>query len=70
MFFGGIPGFDSFPGGMPGGGRRGGGPVNNKRYYELLGVEQGASDEIKKARNQEGPPEEGCKSPSCSQQLT
>ncbi|KAI3433861.1 hypothetical protein D9Q98_003664 [Chlorella vulgaris] len=48
-----MPGFE-MPGmgGMPGGGGRRGpsGPVNNKRYYELLGVPQDASEaELKKA---------------------
>ena len=54
MFFGGLPpGFeDAFGGGgMPGGGggrRRG--PVNNSKYYEILGVEKTASpDQIRKA---------------------
>ena len=55
MFFGGG-GFDGFPGGMPGGmggmggmrGRRE--EVDNKKLYEVLGVEQTASEgEIKKA---------------------
>jgi DnaJ family protein A protein 2 len=52
MFFGGGGGFP-FGGGFEemGGGRRG--PpkeVDNKRYYELLGVDKNASmDEIKKA---------------------
>jgi len=47
--FGGFP-FEEF-GGMPGGGR--GGPkkeVDNKKYYDLLGVEKDATfDQIKKA---------------------
>ena len=53
--FGGFPGgFEGFPGGgMPGMGRSGSGgrgPVNNKRYYDLLGVSQDASEaELKKA---------------------
>ncbi len=43
MFFGGFPGFDE---GM----RRPGGPVDNKKLYGTLGVEQSASSaEIKKA---------------------
>ena len=43
MFFGGFPGFDE---GM----RRPSGPVDNKKLYELLGVEKSASTaEIKKA---------------------
>ena len=55
MFFGGG-GFDGFPGGMPGGiggmggmrGRRE--EVENKKLYEVLGVEQTASESvIKKA---------------------
>jgi hypothetical protein len=61
MFFGGgIPGMPGFEmpgmGGMPGGGGRRGpsGPVNNKRYYELLGVPQDASEaELKKAHRSE-----------------
>ena len=52
MFFGGgFPGFD-MPGGF-GGPRRGGGggPVNNSRYYELLGVSKDADETtIKKVR--------------------
>lgn len=49
MFFGGgFPG-GAF-GGMPGGGGMPSGPVNNDRYYELLGVEKTATQhEIKKA---------------------
>jgi len=54
MFFGGLPpGFeDAFGGGgMPGGpGGRRRGPVNNSKYYEILGVEKNAApDVIKKA---------------------
>jgi len=53
MFFGGLPpGFeDAFGGGgMPGGGGRRRGPVNNSKYYEVLGVEKNAPpDVIKKA---------------------
>ena len=55
MFFGGggFP-FDDFEeaGGFPGGGRRGGPPkeVENKKLYEILGVEKDATmDQIKKA---------------------
>ena len=55
MFFGGggfggggPGGFPFDMGGMGGGGRRG--PVDNERYYKLLGVSQSSSDaEIKKA---------------------
>jgi len=53
MFFGGFPGgFDDddegFPGGFPGGmpgGRRGGPPkeVDNKKLYEILGVDKDAT---------------------------
>ena len=56
MFFGGDFPFEGMggggmPGGMPGGGRRGPqGPVDNKEFYELLGVESSATEnEIKKA---------------------
>ena len=55
MFFGGLPpGFeDAFGGGgMPGGGMPGRrrGPVDNSKYYEVLGVEKNATpDAIKKA---------------------
>jgi len=55
MFFGGGGGFpfgdmdddDSFPGGFPGGPRRGGPPkeVDNKKLYEILGVEKDATME-------------------------
>ena len=59
MFFGGGGGFpfddmddgDGFPGGFPGG-RRGGPPkeVDNKKLYEVLGVDKNATmDQIKKA---------------------
>lgn len=54
MFFGsgfpgGMPGFGGMPGGMPGG-PGGGKPVDNERYYKVLGVNRNASDsEIKKA---------------------
>ena len=54
MFFGGGFGGGGGPGGFPfdmggmGGGRRG--PVDNERYYKLLGVSQSSSDaEVKKA---------------------
>jgi DnaJ family protein A protein 2 len=54
MFFGGggIPfDFEGGGGGFPGGGRRpGGGKVDNEKFYKLLGVDKGASDnDIKKA---------------------
>jgi len=51
---GGFP-FDDFMGGGMGGGFPGGGPpqrgpVDNKKYYELIGVEKDATfDQIKKA---------------------
>ena len=55
MFGGGFP-FEEFAGmhghggGMPGGMRGPKKPVDNKEYYDLLGVDQKASDaEIKKA---------------------
>merc|ERR1719174_3177196 len=55
MFFGGggIPfdfeGGGGFPGG-PGGGRRGGGKIDNEKYYKLLGVDKSANEnDIKKA---------------------
>ena len=61
MFFGGLPpGFeDAFGGGgMPGGGMPGGrrrGPVNNSKYYEVLGVARDATlAEIKKASPSKG----------------
>jgi DnaJ-domain-containing protein 1 len=59
--FGGFPGgfpFGDIPmggggggmGGGGGGGGRGGRPVNNSRYYELLGVDKGATpEELKRA---------------------
>lgn len=56
MFFGGgFPGFD-MPGGFGGGPRRGGGgPVNNSRYYEVLGVPKDADEAtIKKVRKSRG----------------
>ena len=48
MFFGGMPGgFGGMPGGFGGGPQ---GPVNNDKYYELLGVDKSATPhEIKKA---------------------
>jgi DnaJ family protein A protein 2 len=48
---GGFP-FEDFMGGggMPGGARRPKGPVDNKKYYELIGVDKDATfDGIKKA---------------------
>jgi DnaJ homolog subfamily A member 2 len=51
---GGFP-FDDFmgggmPGGFPGGGRPKRGPIDNSKYYELVGVEKDATfDQIKKA---------------------
>ena len=54
FFFGGD-GFPGMGGGMPGmgggpGGGRGGGPVDNKEYYEVLGVAKDATPaQIKKA---------------------
>jgi len=51
---GGFP-FDDFmgggmPGGFPGGARQKKGPVDNKKYYELVGVDKDATfDQIKKA---------------------
>ena len=53
MFFGGLPpGFeDAFGGGgMPGGGRRSRKPVDNSKFYEILGVDKNAGpDQIRKA---------------------
>jgi DnaJ family protein A protein 2 len=48
---GGFPFEDFMGGGMPGGmGGRRRGPVDNKKYYEILGVDKDASfDQIKKA---------------------
>ena len=48
----GMPGMGGMPGGgMPGGMRGPKKEVDNKKYYDLLGVEKGASDaDIKKAR--------------------
>ena len=57
MFFGGGGGgfpFDDMPGGHPfggmGGARKPKGPIDNKKYYELLGVDKDATfDQVKKA---------------------
>ena len=58
------------PDGMP---RRGSGPVNNSRYYDLLGVTKDASDaEIKKAHRKmalQYHPDKGGSSPRCTQAL-
>lgn len=49
---GGFPFDDFMGGGFPGGGqqRRPKGPVDNKKYYELIGVDKDATfDQLKKA---------------------